>query len=192
MIIYQLFRPFGYLAIHHPAKRTVDWLIPSILTILVLLVFYLMGSQADTVWGGSGLVERVQGLIQGLPGFYIAALAVVATFGRKSNLDSLIPEPTPTISTVYGSGKMMIELTRRRFLSLLFAYLTALSISLSVMSSLMQWVVMSVISDKVEFVIYLATLIYFLFVFQLIVVTFWGLYYLSDRMHQPDPTPSSD
>lgn len=195
MIGYQLLRSFGYLAIRHPAKKVVDWYLPLLLaTLFAGTLGYFKGSA--NVWGVDGLVSGIQGLIQGLPGFYIAALAAVATFGRKgSNLDSLIPEPTPTIETWYGSGPMKIGLTRRRFLCLLFAHLTALSILLSIGAQVLKWAAQVATAWPAEVTtigFYLCTFLYALALAQLVVVTLWGLYYMSDKIHQPDAEPLSD
>lgn len=191
MIAYQLLRSFGYLSINHPAKKVVDWWLPILLSMATTLVLGFVGEKSS-VWGSEGLIEKIQGLVQGLPGFYIAALAAVATFGRQTNLDSLIPEPTPTIDTWYGSGKVPMGLTRRRFLCLLFAHLTAVSIILSLGSALFLWawkviIPMSAICVVVGF--YFSTFVYFLALSQLVLVTLWGLYYLSDKIHQPDAKP---
>jgi len=189
MFTYQILRPFGYLSISHPAKKVVDWYIPICLAALLCITVFIFRTSVN-VWGENGLVAMVQGLVQGLPGFYIAALAAVATFGKQSILDTLIPEPTPTIDTWYGGGKLEIELTRRRFLSLLFAYLTAISLCLSIFSAFVRalanpirnWFP-EIISNFCYFVI---TYAYVFFVLQMLIVTLWGLYYLSDKMHQPD------
>lgn len=191
-MFYQLLRPFSYLTINHPAKKVVDWRVPGLLTLVAMCVL-VVGRGAINVWGADGLVSILQGLVQGLPGFYIAALAAVATFGRQTTLDSLIPEPTPTIETWYGEGKIEIGLTRRRFLCLLFAHLTAVSVCISVFASFGRAVAgpvqRSVGSYALDVAFYVGSTVYVFFVFQMIVVTLWGLYYLSDKMHQPDADP---
>ena len=195
MLIYQLLRPFAYLTIKHPAKKVVDRNIPMFLALGTLVVLGF-GRGTINAWGDNGLIALMQGLIQGLPGFYIAALAAVATFGRQTSLDALIPEPTPTIDTWYGTGKVEIGLTRRRFLCLLFAHLTALSLAISLLSSFgrsLAPVLKSVLPHWLaELLFYLTTAAYFFFVFQMLIVTLWGLFYLSDKMHQPDSVASTD
>lgn len=191
-MFYQLFRPFSYLTINHPAKKVVDWRVPGLLTLLAMGVL-VIGRGSINVWGADGLVSILQGLVQGLPGFYIAALAAVATFGRQTALDSLIPEPTPTIETWYGGGKIEIGLTRRRFLCLLFAHLTAVSVCISVFASFGRAIAgpvqRSVGQGLLNIGFYFGSAVYVFFLFQMIVVTLWGLYYLSDKMHQPDAEP---
>jgi len=186
---YQLFRPFGYLKIKHPAKKVVDFSIPLLMMVVALIALALTRSMIN-MWGQSGLISMIQGLVQGLPGFYIAALAAVATFGRQTELDTVIPEPTPTIQTWYGTGKVEIGLTRRRFLCLMFAHLTALSIVLSVFASfgisLAAPIRTALAPHFIDLLFYLASGVYFFLLFQMLIVTMWGLSYLSDKMHQPD------
>ncbi len=189
MIAYQLFRPFAYLSINHPSKKIVDVTIPVVLMFCSLTVLFL-GRGALNVWGTGGLVTLIQAVVQALPGFYIAALAAVATFGRQTSLDALIPEPTPTIETWYGTDKVEIELTRRRFLCLLFAHLTALSLALSMFAAFALSIAPLVRNALPgwfgEVLFYVFSAAYFFFVFQMLIVTLWGLFYLSDKMHQPD------
>ncbi|WP_238925026.1 hypothetical protein [Achromobacter insuavis] len=189
MLRYQLTRPFGYIFIQHRVKKVVDWYLPALLaTIAVAVLFPFRG--IVNIWGEQGLVVNVQAFVQSLPGFYIAALAAIATFGQKGTLDTLMPEPTPTIETRFGGAWVVMGLTRRRFLCLLFAYLTALSVCLTVFSLFVRAVVgvkqmMPHFLGEATF--YAMTYAYLIFFFQMVVTTLWGLYYLSDRIHQPDP-----
>lgn len=144
------------------------------------------------VWATFGVVATAQGLVQALPGFYIAALAAVATFGQQgSSLDAIIPAPTPTIQTRFAGAWIEMELSRRRFLCLLFAYLTSISIVLSLFATYGQAVAAParamVLSSIVDLVSWIMFAIYLFFLFQMVVITLWGLYYLSDRMLHPDP-----
>lgn len=191
MIFYQLLRPFSYLTIKHPAKRMIDFYFPFFLSLLVALVAYFSRGEVN-FWGGGGLVDLLQSLVQNLPGFYIAALAAVSTFGKQTTLDATIPSPTPTIETWYGQSKVSIDLTRRRFLCLLFAHLTALSILISVVSAVMR---VSALPSRnflpgwaLDVGFLFSVVLYFFMLFQMFCVTLFGLFYLSDKIHQPDPT----
>lgn len=190
MLWYQLLRPFSYILIQHPVIKRVNWSVPGILTI-VALVLILPFRQFMNVWGADGIVASAQGFVQGLPGFYIAALAAIATFGQQTTLDSVIPSPTPTLHTSYSGTWVEMKLTRRRFLCLMFAYLTAVSIVLSLLAYYCRAVAvparMLFVPLLVDSVSLLLLAAYLLFLFQLVIVTLWGLYYLGDRMHQPDP-----
>lgn len=61
-----------------------------------------------------------------LPGFFIAAIAAVATFNR-AEMDFVMPEPAPELKLRTGSDEDYVKLTFRVFTSHLFAYLTTLS-----------------------------------------------------------------
>ena len=79
------------------------------------------------------LIISILSFIQILPGFFIAALAAIATFNRL-DLDKIMPHPAPTINIECNGGKEEIDLTRRRYLTLMFSFLSAESILLIVLS----------------------------------------------------------
>lgn len=190
MFWYQLLRPFSYIVISHPAKKMVDWYVPLGFTILMLVLLLPFRAHLN-IWGGDGLILSIENLVQGLPGFFIAALAAIATFGKHSTLDKIIPKPTPTLKTLFNGAWLIMDLTRRRFLCLLFAYLTVLSILLSLVAACMRTVAgparLLLPGYIVDWLSLIVTTGYLLFLFQLMVVTMWGLYYLGDRIHQPEP-----
>lgn len=183
----QLVRPFSYLAIKHEYKYLVDWVFPAVLVVITGFVLFSL-RQGLNVFGDSGMLSRLLGFIQNLPGFYIAALAAIATFGR-SDIDNIIPTPTPMIMEVRGGEENRIPLTRRRFLCMMFSFLTAECVVLILISI----GVLSVASDyqggPIEnFKVFtgLGFLVYMLFFYQMLIATFWGLFYLGDKIHQTD------
>jgi hypothetical protein len=189
MVINQLLRPiFGYLAIQHPTKRFVDWILPAGLSVLATLAIFF-SRQHINFFGPGGVVSLVLGYVQNLPGFYIAALAAIATFARP-DIDVLMPgDPPPRIRSEDNRGIVnLIELTRRRFLSLLFAFLTIECIFLTFLSIAMVSVApafASVLSAVGHEIVYsISVFVYFLILFQLLIATLWGLYYLGERIHQ--------
>ena len=89
LIFYQLLRPFSYLRIKHEDKKVYDWVLPAILTILTLVVFkYTM--PISSVVESNGVIAEITSFVSNLPGFFIAALAAVATF-NKNDIDQLMP-----------------------------------------------------------------------------------------------------
>lgn len=189
MLIYQLFRPItGYLSIRHPTKPVVDWLVPGVLSLAATVVIILVRGKVN-FYGSGGFVSLVLGYVQNLPGFYIAALAAIATFPRVEIDQILAGNPTPKIVNVDSHGnENVIELTRRRFLCLMFAFLTAecivltvlsavgLSVAAPIRSAVPNWAYMTLFA--------IATFSYFMLFFQLIVATFWGIFYLGEKIHQ--------
>ncbi len=185
-----LLRPFLYLRIKH-ASFTLTWInwgAPAVVTAVALAVGSLVLPDLNFFHAG-GMFDRLLGFIQNLPGFFIAALAAVATFGRP-DLDQLMPGTPPKVAILYHGKSTIVELTRRRFLSLIFSYLTALNIALTlalIIGLPMVDHVHAALVPKAASVCrgLLAAPIVF-FTAQMITVTFWGLYYLGERVHTPD------
>lgn len=129
------------------------------------------------------------GLFQILPGFYLTALAAVATFNRP-DMDELMPKPSPRINVSRYGQPVTIELTRRRMLSMLFGYLTFISFSLYFLSVFSQGLAQSLhdtITPSLDHVIVdIFLYLFFALLGQLVTITMFGLYQLSERMHQPD------
>lgn len=181
----QVLRPFSYLFIKHDYKWQMDWLLPGLLTLVSGAVLYVLVGQAN-LYGDSGIIARVLGFIQNLPGFYIAALAAIATFGRN-DIDSILPQPTPTISEVRNGQKSTIPLTRRRFLCMMFAFLTAECVVLVLVSIGLLSVAGHLSAGHALASLWISKavfLVYLFFLYQMILATFWGLFYLGDRIHQ--------
>lgn len=191
--LYMVLRPFAYLQIEHPEKEKFDWHIPAILSACTTALFILFAN-VDSVFIKDGLVDKLISLLQILPGFYIAALAAIATF-QKPNIDELMPDPTPSVEIMIRGEQNCIKLTRRRFLSMLFSFLAAESIILCFfMIFLLQAEFKPVIATWLDFfpVTYLklwrglglATVLFFFW--QIVTASLLGLYYLGDRLHQPN------
>lgn len=188
MLLYQLLRPLSYMEIRDASKWKIDVLLPIIFTIIITVAIGYMPIKVQ-VFGQSGLMTLLIGLLQILPGFYLTALAAVATFNRP-DMDLLLPKPIPTIKISVKGKSQDIELTRRRMLSMLFGYLTFISFSLYFLAVSAQVVAPSVASIMTASeIFFLRNIFLLLFLFllgQLIFITMFGLYQLSDRMHQPD------
>lgn len=186
-IFHHLLRPFGYLSIKGVnGKLLYDWITPLILTLLSFLFFYISGFPVNKLLENDGLIKSLSSFIGSLPGFYIAALAAIATFNRKQIDYPLINDngnPYIYITGVKENGKIYQakeDLTRRLFLCMLFSFLTALSILIIVFNAF----VMPVVTFKESYPITITFLSVYLFLtWQLLVTTFFGLYYLGDRIH---------
>ncbi|KVG15929.1 hypothetical protein [Burkholderia thailandensis] len=190
MFTYHLFRPFAYLGIAYPNKWRLDWLIPLILSAISTAMFAALALiRPLSIIGDGGLVAKVVMVIQTLPGFYIAALAAIATFNRI-DIDRLMPAPSPRLNVLVRGQKVPMDLTRRRFLCVLLAFLTAESLILLISAVFGQTIgpaIRALISERLHFsVLYLGLFVYLLLFWQMMVVTFVGLFYLGDRIHQPD------
>lgn len=184
-----LLRPFSFLTVKHASRLPlwVNWVLPAVLTLIAVSGLWLLKTPVN-IFGGQGLLERVLGFVQTLAGFYIAALAAVSSF-NSPHLDRTMPDPAPTMYIKYNGVMQNVAATRRRFLTSMFAYLTALSIVLSLAA-----IAILVIAPALKLswpdavpTLHLVGLFGFLFaLFQMNCVTFWGLFYLGERMLTPD------
>jgi hypothetical protein len=185
-----LLRPFAYLSITHGSSRlpVLNWALP-LLSSCALIAGAAWIAPSINVFHAGGVIDKLVGFIQTLPGFYLAALAAVATFGREG-LDQLMPGTPPRVRIVYKGALREVELTRRRMLTMMFSYLTALSISLTLFGIgglVVVDQVSALLADGLRPMVRVAAAFAFLvFTAQMIVITMWGLYYLGERMHTPD------
>jgi len=181
LIFYQLTRPVSYLRIQHEDKWIYDWLIPIFLTCISWVILGQFSS-IDHVTGSDGLLARITGFIENLPGFFIAALAAVATFNRH-DIDRVMKNP-PKVKIMYQGNAGFVDMTRRRFLCVLFSYLTAASIFLVI-----GYYISSAIAEGTYIdpeIRWLLVLVYFFIFWQMITATLLGLFYLGERLHTPD------
>ena len=188
MLIGQLLKPFGYLAIQHPYKWVVDWLYPCILA-LITITLIIQLSDISKLTEPNGMIAMLLSFVQSLPGFYIAALAAIATFGRL-DIDDILPEPTPKVVVKLRGRENTIDLTRRRFLAMLFAFLTGESIAIVIFCiGLISFgtAVNGYSHSNIQIGHYLyvfAIFMLFVFIYQMILATFWGLYYLGYKLQE--------
>ena len=190
-ILRLLVRPFSFLTIKHKSKIffKILWLIPIFFSIALTFFFWLTFEEVN-IFGESGFLSKITSFLQSLPGFYIAALAAIATFGSKS-LDLIMSGSPPKINIDFNGGVLVDEpLTRRLFLCSMFSYLTILSIFLTLIGifgvvfaeSFKKILIFNLqIYVKITFMF-----LYTVFVVQLFTVTLWGISYLGERMHISD------
>lgn len=186
-----LLRPFSYLSIEHSLKSRVDWIYPAVLTVLTLgLIAYFRTVTAVPLFSDSGLTSKIVGFVQTLPGFFLAALAAIATF-NKADIDRTMPAPAPSLDIIVAGKSVQIQLTRRRFLCAMFAFLTAESliiILLGISAITFAGAIKLLLPSRAHEAFSLLFFgVYAFLVWQMLVASFLGLYYLGERLHQPDP-----
>ncbi len=182
--------PLLYLRVWHRTKFIIDILIPASLAALVFCVrifFY----DSTGLLKSDGLLNLIIPLLGALAGFYIAALTAVSAFPITS-LDNKMPGD---LIRVLGTDNRENP-TRRQFLSLQFGYLSFMSISLfsiSVFSVYMRPTlefIKGLNLNKFEVGVVSSWIALFILLFciiNLISVTLFSIYYLSDRIHQYEP-----
>lgn len=156
------------------------------MTLGFVATFVILSPHVD-ILGESGLVASINSSIGFLIGFYIAALAAVATFEHKS-LDKKIAGK-PAVFTYYQADKRWDEeLTRRKFLSFLFGYCSFVSIILFIMGVFAQIFHNGIkLAIPIQYHVLLTAVfvaVYMFVFFNLIITTFLGLFYLTDRLHR--------
>lgn len=184
-----LLRPFSYLTIHHPSRLPVwvNWVLPLAATCMALFALQRLGGNFN-IFGAQGLLDRLLAFVQTLVGFYIAALAAVSSF-NSPHLDQKMPAPAPNMFIMHNMGMQCVPLTRRRFLTSMFAYLTSLSFLFS-LAAIVTMVLAPALKqswpDAVCVLHWIGSGLFLFALFQMSCVTFWGLFYLGERMITPD------
>jgi hypothetical protein len=180
----RLLSPLNYLRIHHERKTKYDLWIPLALA-FVSTIFVGVLPVPVALIRGNGLMLQISELITILTGFFIAALAAVATFNREG-MDELMAGTPPTLRTIYKGQPIVRQLTRRQFLCYLFGYLAFVSLVLYFVILVIRSIEPTITELKLgqQPAIRFAALFAFLFVFwNMIITTLVGLFYLTDRIH---------
>ncbi|WP_288364929.1 hypothetical protein [uncultured Acinetobacter sp.] len=171
-------------------KPIFDWIFPIFSSIIVTFFLYYtfnIDSRDFKIFFESKGFEVLGNFILTLPGFLFAALTAVVSFGNKE-LD-ITAKFNPPIN------KHGHEISRRRYLSNAFSYLTFLSLALLVSTVFINYAYSSNIMNfgPIYYKLgYLATsLIYFTFVFQMLFILIITLYYIGDKLHQPSIVSSN-
>ncbi len=179
----KLLAPLSFLRLESADLFRYQWGIPGALSVAALLAYYLLPVE-PAILGNDGLVPRINGLLGTLIGFYIAALAAIATF-PNTKLDEKMKGRAPTLPYQRGGEDRIETLTRRRFLVILFGYSAFLSIgiyALGIVTFAMEpSIPKGILRSIVEFVWIVA---YAFMLSSLTVATLLGLNYLIDRMHR--------
>ena len=195
-LIYELGRGFAYRRIKHAEMPTFTTWLPLALTVIGAVIYYFLPVKPALV-GSNGLASNLLTLVSTLPGFYFAGLAAVATFS-SAMMDKVMPAPAPTADLLVGGQTRKDEpLTRRLFLSYLFSHLVIISFGLcfalvainslagsidafqvaltSSTGALWPWLlVKSIVGLSLAFAFA-----------SLVVSTLHGVFFLTEKIHQP-------
>ena len=168
-----------------------SWTIPLISAIILSLLLTIYMN--DIVFFGSGaLINKIFSLLSILPGFFIAALSIVSSYKNdildKSTLENI------KITILIKGKKVNVPLTKRKLMTSLFSYLTFSSLFTCILSIILNICapIMTKLSPNINFygfftnyhiILFFVLLLYFYFFSQIIMLTLWGLYFLSDLIH---------
>lgn len=184
--MWRLFVPLKYLLIRHPEKTKFDLVFPIVFACFFLLP--TLSSDFRDAAAKMDILGRSSDLLSILTGFFVAALAAVATFGGEE-MNEIMPGSSPvTLRDPYRTEPE--KLSRRRFLSFLFGYLAFLSLTLYLMGfvyyGLETYVIIKYFPHwaGTSFVVFWG--IYGFALGNLLANTLLGLFYLTDRIHRPN------
>ena len=163
---------FSFLRVRGRHVYYYKWVYPTVLSMILFL--FLNGSSYDD----GEIISDLMSLLGVLVGFYIAALAAVASF-QSEILDSHLKGSPATLKN-YRNGETETEtLTRRRFLCVVFGYCASMSIVLYTVGMCLRYANMG---DSILFDVVVAVFLWGLS--SLFIATLLGLHYLVDRMHR--------
>lgn len=197
-MFYFIIYPFNYLRLRDEESRLVvrrDVLPVALFVIALVSLFEFL---PDTnFYAKDGFVERVGGVTQSLTGFYIAGLLAVATFTiSQTALDQPIK-----VGPVYLRRRDQNNcLSRREYVCLMFGYLSALSLAISLFAALSGATAKAigaglepvtttlggtVISARVV-VGLIGKIVVAIVVSHIVLTTGYGLYYLTKKIYERD------
>lgn len=174
-------------------SRLALYVIPLLFTAAIVIPVFLLELDVR-VFGENGFVEKVLNYFEILPGFYVAALAAVATFNRNA-MDTLVDKaPNKCPKIIFPNEVEPTLLTLRRYLCLSLSYLASLAFIISiacVMLSVFQDSPQGahILSQNTGFSVLVCVVLAF-FVWQFVFVTLYSLFLLSIKSNMPTFGPA--
>ncbi len=184
----QLFRPLDFLKVQN-ARRVVYQLKLPLVFACAIIFLQSYGRDSFDVLADDAFIAKTILFLQILVPFTIAALAAVATFPSKIMDTKLSGNPKPKLRRKVRGEFVEEELTRRRYVCLLFGYLALLGIILLLMGIILPDVLRLIVmlpwvsEDAVQ---YAALGVFAFLAGNLLSNTLLGLFYLSDRIHRTE------
>jgi len=178
---------FSFLRMRSPDIVWYQWYYPTILSLIVYFG-WTFGGKRVIRFNSESIITDVNALVGILIGFYIAALAAVSSFTNK-NLDQVMKGRAPFLISKRQGREVKENLTRRRFLSILFGYCTSISLFLYISGVIRKHIALEnsvpenylcifTIVDEINAMFYLWL------ISSLLIVTLLGLHYLIERIHR--------
>lgn len=198
-----VFKPLNYLAIKWEvegciSKKAFDTTIPFIISLVLSLLlvgiecYFSSKTLEDVNIFESDISGLLAGFLQTIPGFYIAALAAIATLTSPTmdkDMDGVAP--TYKINTIDVDGNPIKKdepLNRRGFLARLFSYLSFVSLvayfSVLIFRYMYKLDILAVGQLSYSIVYFICLTVFNFMLVQLMLLTFLGLYYLGQRIHE--------
>ncbi len=187
----KLFTPLLFLRIEHPELDAYRVRVPILVTAIVFaLIVWAAGGTAglpEVPTLLEGAIVDAKALVALLAAFFVAALAAVSTFAGPGMDKVMSGEPPKLTRHKFGTE----SLTRRRFLSFLFGYLSFVSVFYYVVLAICTPLVshaaditlfgFSILKQSILAAVIAVTLF---LGFHLLAVMMLSLHYLTDRIHR--------
>lgn len=194
-----IYKPIAYLNIKlsngSKQKYDLDIRLPFLISISISIIFTVLkffDSSINIFGQTNNLLTPIISFYQAMPGFYIAALAAIATF-PSSSMNKRMPEPTPYLLIDPELGDVSNNkdyLSRRRFLCYMFAYLAFISILFFFIAIVLNFSFNTTFFKLADWLFllsyFLSCFFIFFIIFQSVFITFLGLWYLGHRIHLND------
>lgn len=192
---YELFRGLAYRSIEHRWQFAYTTALPISFSATITLIYWLVPEKLGLL-GKDGILASALSIVSTLPGFYFAGLAAVSTFGG-ADMDKDMPSPAPELTIRHKGVEIKTVLSRRKYMSYLFSYLVFISFALcglilslnSFQPSLINlaefvsaWKYGANVAPAGEF---FCVFVLALLASSLAITTLQGLFFLSERIHQP-------
>jgi len=183
----KIFTPLLYLRLDNKSLNVYRWWLPLFLAVIICVIALILPQKVN-IYEDSGLVRSINRLLSILIPFYIASLAAIASFKRELLELKFAGEPMKL--KVNRSGKKIIEeLSRRKFLCLLFAYCAFVALfvfCIGELAILLTGNTKAVITEYSLIIIvkFVFMLFYAFAISNLLSSTLLGLHYLADRIHR--------
>lgn len=178
--------PLSFLRLRNEKLIFFQWIAPTFFA-LVLYFFVLnpFGWVFEFQFGG--IFKAVNSFVGVLVGFYIAALAATATFPSEK-LDGPLDSPT-FLKAKHGKNEVDEELSRRRYMTVVFGYCAFLAFIILICGILQINVSLPKSTDPFWSSLNGSAfrffwLLYLWLLSSLLSATLVGLHYLIDRMHR--------
>lgn len=187
-------KAFDFLKVQYPNNgdnlRSLLYTLPCFLAVIFCIIFALISYTSPeglNIFDHKAF-DNISTFVQILPGFYIGSLAAIASY-NYTPMDNVMSLPAPFLKEQVNAGPRESKLSRRRYLTLMFGYLAAISI----LSAVFIFIVRLVYSVNIfaaptivyNSIYYTVAFIFFFIFWQMIMITLFGIYYLADRMHRP-------
>lgn len=156
--------------------------------ISVACIFFCSILLPINFFGKEGIINNLGNFASILIGFYITALGVISTFeGKGLSLDDIIPDERGSMYT-YDAMDRELKLTRRKYLCLMFGYLSFIAIICYLSSVVINYLAVIIKQYISNFYIFMGirsvVIVCFFIIFtHMIIVTLEGIYYISYRIH---------